>query len=99
MRTTTTAPFQTLVADLSATTIPPDPSDLIAVSSIHLALWHAAVAADRHVSAAIVEALHAVLVAAYHLKGGVVVHDHHGEGYYHEIALVEALTLIGDTGP
>jgi hypothetical protein len=99
MCTTTTAPLQTLSADLNATSTPPDPSDLIAVSSVHLALWRAAVAADRHVSAAIVEALHAVLVASYHLQCGVVVRDRHGEGYYHEIALVEALALLEDTGP
>jgi len=47
MCTTTTAPLQTLSADLNATSTPPDPSDLIAVSSVHLALWRAAVAADR----------------------------------------------------
>lgn len=99
MRTTTTAPLQTLAADLAATSSPPDPSDLIAVSSVHLALWRAAVATDRHVSAAIVEALHAVLVASYHLKGGVAIRDRHGEHYYHELALVEALALIGDTCP
>jgi len=99
MCTTTTAPLRALAADLAATSSPSDPLDLIAVSSVHLALWRAAVATDRHVSASIVEALHAVLVAAYHLQRGVVVHDRHGEGYYHELALVEALALIGNTGP
>ncbi len=95
MRTTTTAPLQTLAADLSATTSPPDPSDLIAVSSVHPALWRAAVSVDRHVSASTVEILHAVLGAAYHLQRGVVVRDRHGDGYYHELALVEALALLG----
>ena len=99
MRTPTTAPLHTLVADLSATASPPDPSDLIAVSSVHLALWRAAVATDRHVSASTVETLHAVLVATYHLQSGGVVRDRHGEDYYHELALVEALALLGDTGP
>jgi len=98
MRTTTIAPFQTLAVNLAATSSPPDPSDLIAVSSIHLALWRTAVVADRQTSASTVETLHAVLVAAYHLQGGVVVHDRHGEGYYHELALVEALALLGDIG-
>ncbi len=99
MRTPTTAPLHALAADLAVTSSPPDPSDLIAISIVHLALWHAAVAVDRQASASTVEALHAVLVAAYHLKGGVVVHDRHGEGYDHELALVEALALLGDTGP
>jgi len=99
MRTTTTAPLQTLAADLNATSSPPDPSDLIAISSVHLALWRAAVAVDRQASASTVETLHAVLVAVYHLQSGVVVRDRHDEGYYHELALVEALALLEDTGP
>jgi len=99
MRTTTIAPFQTLAANLAATSSPPDPSDLIAISSVHLALWRAVVAADRHTSASTVETLHAVLVAAYHLKGGGVVRDHDGDGYYHELALVGALALLEDTNP
>ncbi len=99
MRPMTTAPLHTLAADLSATTSPPDPSDLVAVSSVHLALWRAAVTVDRHVSASTVETLHTVLIAAYHLQSSVVVHDRHGEGYYHELALVDALALFGDTGP
>ncbi len=99
MRPPTTAPLHTLAADLSATTSTPDPSDLIAVSSVHLALWRAAVAVDRQVSASTIETLHAVLVAAYHLQSGGVVRDRHGEGYYYELALVEALTLLGGTGP
>lgn len=99
MRTTTIAPFLTLAVKLAATSSPPDPSDLIAVSSIHLALWRTAVAADRQASASTVETLHAVLCAAYHLRRGVVVRDRRGEGYYHELALVEALTLLEDRGP
>ena len=95
MRTTTTTPLQTLAADLSATSSPPDPSDLIAISSVYLALWRAAVDADRHVSMSTVETIHAVLGAAYHLQRGVVVRDRHGEHYYHELALVEALALLG----
>ncbi len=42
------------------------------------------------------EALHAVLRAAYHLAGGVVVRDQGDQGYYHELALVEALELLRD---
>jgi len=99
MRTPTTAPLQALAAHLAATSSPPDPSDLIAISRVHLALWRAIVAADRHTSASTVETLHAVLVAAYHLKGGVVVRDYDGEGYYHELALVGALTLLDDMNP
>ncbi len=98
MHMTTIAPFQTLAANLAATSSPPDPSDLIAISSVHLALWRAAVAADRQASASTVEALHAVLVATYYFQGGVVVRDRHGAGYYHELALVEALALLGDIG-
>ncbi len=64
-----------------------------------MALWGAAVTVDRYVSASTVETLHAILAAAYHLQSGVVVRDRHGEGYDHELALVEALALFGDKGP
>jgi len=89
--------WRCLAADLVATASPPNPSDLIAVSIVHLALWGVAVTVDRYVFASTVETLHAVLVAAYHLQSGVVVRDRH-EGYDHELALVEALALLGDTG-
>ncbi len=101
---TTTISLAAIAAELRASPVPPDPSDLIAVNAVHLALWRFTIANARHAPSSYVagpatydiEALHAVLRAAYHLAGGVVVRDRGDQGYYHELALVEALELLRD---
>lgn len=101
---TATAPLRAIAAELRASPVPPGPSDLIAVNAVHLALWRFTIANARHAPSSYVagpspydiEALHAVLRAAYHLAGGGVVRDRGDQGYYHELALVEALELLRD---
>jgi len=101
---TATAPLRAIAAELRASPVPPDPSDLITVNAVHLALWRSTIANARHAPSSYVagpstydiEALHAVLRAAYHLVGGGVVRDRGDQGYYHELALIEALELLRD---
>jgi len=38
-------------------------------------------------------------IDTYRLAGGIVAHDRLGEGYYHELALLSALELLGDVDP
>jgi len=87
--------------------VPPDPSALTTVRAVHLALWRSTIANACHhtsshvdgISSPAIETLHTVVRAAYHLAGGIVVHDRLGEGYDHERALLSALELRGDVDP
>jgi len=104
---TATAPLRALAAELRASSVPPDPSDLIAVRAVHLTLWRFTIANARHdtsshvdgISSPVIETLHTVLRAAYHMAAGVVVRDRHGDEYYHELALLSALELLGGVDP
>ena len=89
--TVSTAPLRALAAALTASR--DDADALIAVPSVHLALWHEAYRADPAVSVSGVEALHVVLAASYYLAGGYV-SRHDGIGYYHEPTLAAAARLI-----
>ncbi len=81
------APLRALAVALTAS--PDDAEAWIAVPAIHLELWRLLYVDDPTVSAGSIEALHAVLAAAYHLVGGYV-SRHDGLGYYHEPTLAAA---------
>jgi len=50
---TATAPLRAIAAELRASPVPPDPSDLITVNAVHLALWRSTIANARHATSSV----------------------------------------------
>lgn len=90
---TPSTPFHTLVAALTA--CPADADAWIAVHAVHSALCRDLYAAHPDIAISAVERVHAVLTAAYSIVGGHVARDRHGAGYYHALALADAIRLLG----
>jgi len=54
---TATAPLRAIAAELRASPVPPDPSDLITVNAVHLALWRSTIANARHATSSYVNGM------------------------------------------